>query len=203
MSHASAWDRVYRSRGRLWGGGVRDLPELPAGSIILEMGCGSGKTLAALLARAQRIVALDISPEALRLCRPCGPKADLILGDACCLPFPSESFDAVFAFHVTGHLLREGRRALAREAARVLKSQGRLLFREFGAEDMRAGKGDEVEHGTFRRQDGIIVHYFTEAEAEVLFGDLEPISVCTRRWRLRVRGQDLMRSEVEAVFLKT
>ncbi len=203
MSHASAWDRVYRSRGRLWGGSVKDLPELPAGSIILEMGCGSGKTLAALAARVQRVVALDISPEALRLSRLCGPKADLILGNACCLPFKRERFDLAFAFHVTGHMLLEGRRALAREAARVLKSEGRLLFREFGAEDMRAGKGEELERGTFRRQDGIIVHYFTEAEAEALFCDLEPISVCTRRWRLRVRGQDLMRSEVEAVFLKT
>ncbi|VVB70662.1 Ubiquinone/menaquinone biosynthesis C-methyltransferase UbiE [uncultured archaeon] len=152
MSHASAWDRVYRSRGRLWGGGVKDLPNLPAVSIVLEMGCGSGKTLAALAARAQKVIALDVSVQALRLCRPCGPKVDLILGDACCLPFPSESFDAVFAFHVTGHLLMEGRGALAREAARVLKSEGRLHFREFGEEDMRAKKGEEVERGTFRRK---------------------------------------------------
>ncbi|MCX6668330.1 MAG: class I SAM-dependent methyltransferase [Methanothrix sp.] len=203
MSHAKAWDKDYRSRGRLWGGGVKDLPELPAGCSVLEMGCGSGKTLAGLAGRARRVIGLDISVQALRLCRPCGPKIDLILGDACRLPFPSESFDAVFAFHVTGHLLLAGRHALAREAARVLKLGGRLLFREFGAEDMRAKKGQEVERGTFRRKEGIITHYFTEAEAMVLFGDLEPICVCTHRWRLRVKGRDLMRSEVKAVFLKT
>jgi len=203
MSHAKAWDKDYRSRGRLWGGGVKDLPELPAGCSVLEMGCGDGKTLAGLAGPARRVIGLDISVQALRLCRPCGPRVDLILGDACRLPFQSESFDAVFAFHVTGHLLLTGRHALAREAARVLKSEGRLFFREFGAEDMRAGKGQEVERGTFRRKEGIITHYFTEPEAAVLFGDLEPVYVCTRRWRLRVKGQDLMRSEVEAVFLKT
>ncbi len=203
MSFAKVWDKNYRSRGRLWGGGVKDLPELPAGFAILEMGCGSGKTLAALSARTGKIIALDISPEALQLCRPCGPKVDLILGDGRCLPFQKESFDAVFAFHVTGHLLLEDRGALAREAARVLKSQGRLFFREFGVDDMRAGKGEEVERRTLKRRDGIITHYFTEAETKALFGDLEPISVGTHRWKLRVSGQDLMRSEVEAVFLKT
>jgi ubiquinone/menaquinone biosynthesis C-methylase UbiE len=203
MSHAKAWDKDYRSRGRLWGGGVKDLPELPASCSVLEMGCGNGKTLAGLAGRARRVIGLDFSAQALRLCRPCGPKVDLILADAQCLPFPSESFDAVFAFHVTGHLLLAGRHALAREGARVLKSGGRLFFREFGAEDMRAKKGQEVEQGTFRRKEGIITHYFTEPEAAVLFGDLEPICVCTHRWRVRVKGRDLMRSEVKAVFLKT
>jgi len=200
---AKAWDKDYRSRGRLWGGGVKNLPELPAGSIILELGCGSGKTLAALSARAGKIIALDTSSEALRLCRSCRLNADLVQGDACRLPFPSESFDAVFAFHITGHLLLEGRRMLASEAARVLKRQGRLHFREFGVEDTRAGKGEEVEQETLRRKNGIIVHYFTEAEAKDLFGRLEPISIDARRWKLRVKGQSLIRSEVEAIFLKT
>ncbi len=167
------------------------------------MGCGNGKTLAALAGRTQRVIALDISPEALRLCRLSGSKVDLILGDVRRLPFKKESFDALFAFHVTGHLLLEGRKAAAGEAARVLKSEGRLFFREFGAEDIRAGKGAEVERGTFRRGQGIITHYFTEPEVEVLFSDLERIFMRTRRWKLRVKGCDLMRSEVEAVFLKT
>lgn len=203
MSQATAWDRDYRSRGRLWGGGVKDLPTLPAGSAVLEMGCGDGKTLAALAGRAQRVIGMDISPEALRLCHPSGPKVDLILADACRLPFKRESFDAVFAFHVIGHTLLAGRRAAACEAARVLKNGGRLFFRDFGIEDMRAGKGEEVERGTFRRGEGIITHYFTEPEAEILFSDLERVSTSTHRWKLRVSGRDLMRSEVDAAFFKT
>ncbi len=203
MSNANAWNEDYCNRGRLWGGGVKDLPALPADASVLEMGCGNGKTLAALAGRTQRVIALDISPEALRLCRLSCSKVDLILGDVRCLPFERESFDALFAFHVTGHLLLEGRRVAACEAARVLKRGGRMFFREFGAKDVRAGKGEELEPWTFRRGKGIITHYFTEPEVDVLFSDLERVFMRTHRWKLRVKGGDLMRSEVEAVFLKT
>lgn len=180
---------------------MRGLPVLPAPSAVLELGCGNGKTLGCM-PEIWQITALDMSPEALRLCRRNGPKAELILADARALPFQDESFDAVFAFHVTGHLPGPGRRALAREAARVLVSGGRLLFREFGLGDMRAGQGEEVEPCTFRRGSGIITHYFAKAEVEELFLGMKLVSIGTHRWKLRIKGDDLMRCEVDAVFLK-
>lgn len=180
---------------------MRDLPILPARSTVLEIGCGNGKTLGCMPADWQ-ITALDMSLEALRLCRRSGPRYELILADARALPFQDESFDAVFAFHVTGHLPAPGRQALAREAARVIASGGRLFFREFGLEDMRAGQGEEVEPGTFRRGSGIITHYFAKAEVEELFFGMKPVCIDTHRWKLRIKGDDLMRCEVDAVFLK-
>lgn len=203
-SHLNAWDRDYRSRGRLWGGGAKNLPDLPGGSEVLELGCGDGKTLAAMQGRSWDITALDLSPEALRLSRSTlGTEVSLLQADARLLPFKSESFDAVFAFHVTGHVLQAGRELIAREALRVLSPGGKLIFREFGAEDMRAGKGEEVEPGTFQRGGGVITHYFTEDEVASLFRDLLPLSLQTRRWKMRVKGEDFWRSEVEAVFLKS
>jgi ubiquinone/menaquinone biosynthesis C-methylase UbiE len=201
-SHSKAWDRDYCSRGRLWGGGVRSVPHLPEGSAVLELGCGDGKTLRGMPG-VWKISALDISSQALQLTRIVQPDARLILADARLLPFREESFNAVFAFHVTGHQLLQEREALAREVARVLRAGGKLFFREFGTEDLRMGQGEEVEAGTFRRGEGIITHYFTEREVEELFCDLRPISVGTHRWRLRVKGTDLARAEVEAVFLKS
>jgi ubiquinone/menaquinone biosynthesis C-methylase UbiE len=200
-SHLTAWDKDYRNRGRLWGGAVKDLPQLPPGTAVLELGCGDGKTLAGMPGD-WKTAALDISPEALRLCHRTGPEAELILADASLLPFRGESFDAVFAFHVTGHLLLPARRALAREAARVLRAGGHLFLREFGLDDMRAGNGEEVESGTFRRGEGMLTHYFTEAEVSQLFCDQELQSIRTHRWKLRVKGKDLMRAEIEAVFFK-
>ncbi|MDM7940703.1 MAG: class I SAM-dependent methyltransferase [Methanothrix sp.] len=200
-SHLSAWNSDYCRRGRLWAGRVHGLPDLPAPSAVLELGCGNGKTLGCMPAGWQ-VTALDVSLEALRLCRRSVQKAELILADARALPFQDESFDAVFAFHVTGHLPGPGRRALAREAARVLTSGGRLFFREFGLEDMREGHGEEVEPGTFRRGSGIITHYFAKAEVEELFLGMKPLFVGTQRWKLRVKGDDLVRCEVDAVFLK-
>jgi hypothetical protein len=68
---------------------------------------------------------------------------------------------------------------------------------------MRMGLGAEVESGTFLRGEGILTHYFTELEVERLFCDIKLVNVNTHRWKLRIKGKDLMRSEVEAVFLKT
>ena len=204
-SNLNAWDRDYSSRGRLWGGSVRGLPHLPEGTSVLELGCGDGKTLA-VMPRSWKAVALDISPQALRLSRRVLPGTNLtnlILADARLLPFREKSFDAVFAFHVTGHLLLQGRETLAREVARVLRVGGNLFFREFGAEDMRNGQGDEVEESTFQRGSGVLTHYFSEREAEDLFRDLMPISVGLHCWKQRVKGVDLARAEVEAVFLKS
>jgi ubiquinone/menaquinone biosynthesis C-methylase UbiE len=201
-SHLKAWDKDYASRGRLWGGGAKNLPLLPPGSAVLELGCGDGKTLAGMPA-GLKVVALDISREALHLARKAGKDVNLILADASRLPLQEESFDAIFAFHVTGHLLARGRSALAREAERVLLPGGRLFFREFATEDMRAGLGDEVEPGTFRRKNGILTHYFTKSEAENLFSRLKTVSIGTHRWKLRIKGEDLGRAEVEAVFLKS
>jgi ubiquinone/menaquinone biosynthesis C-methylase UbiE len=198
----NAWNDDYRRRGRLWGGGAKNLPVLDAGSEVLELGCGDGKTLAGMPGDWM-ICAVDISPEALGLSRKSTADAELILASACLLPFQNESFDAVFAFHVTGHLLALDRRALASEAVRVLRRGGKLFFREFGKEDMRAGQGQELERDTFRRGSGIFTHYFDESEVRGHFNDLKPASIRTNRWKLRVRGQDLVRAEVEAVFLKS
>jgi ubiquinone/menaquinone biosynthesis C-methylase UbiE len=200
-SDLNAWERDYSIRGRLWGGGVRGIPHLSEGASVLELGCGDGKTLAGMPC-SWKAAAIDISPQALRLTRRVLPDIRLILADAGLLPFREESFNAVFAFHVTGHLCLQGREALAREVARVLVPGGKLFFREFGTEDMRMGQGEAVEEGTYRRGAGILTHYFTEVEVELLFCDLLPISVSTHRWRLRVKGKDLARAEVEAVFLK-
>jgi ubiquinone/menaquinone biosynthesis C-methylase UbiE len=201
-SHLKAWDKDYASRGRLWGGSVMDLPRLPGGSTVLELGCGDGKTLSALPGD-WKIVALDVSPQALRLARRARADAHFVMADASCLPLQENSFDAVFAFHVTGHLLSAERRALACEAARTLLPGGQLFFRDFSKQDMRAGQGEEVEPETFRRGSGILTHYFEECEVKDLFSRMKPVSIATHCWKMRIKGEDHMRAEVEAVFLKS
>jgi ubiquinone/menaquinone biosynthesis C-methylase UbiE len=91
---------------------------------------------------------------------------------------------------------------IAEEAARVLQPGGLLLVQEFSVEDMRHGTGRAVEDATFLRGAGIITHYFTEPEIEALFSTLRKESVTTRYWTLRVRGRDLLRAEIAAVFVK-
>jgi ubiquinone/menaquinone biosynthesis C-methylase UbiE len=45
-----AWEAVYRTRGRTWGGSPGCLPPIHPGSRVLELGCGDGKTLSFLVA---------------------------------------------------------------------------------------------------------------------------------------------------------
>jgi ubiquinone/menaquinone biosynthesis C-methylase UbiE len=202
-SYQKAWEKEYKSRGRLWGGGLPSLPDLPPGSRVLELGCGNGKTLSAALRYSWSIVALDISDEAIRLGRTAAPeRADFLVADAGLLPFRDLVFDAVFAFHVVGHVLYADRETMAAEATRVLRFGGKLFFRDFGVEDMRARIGEEVEPGTFMRGQGVTTHYFTEYEAEDLFSQMKAVNLFTHKWKMRVRSKDLLRAEVEAIFQK-
>jgi SAM-dependent methyltransferase len=195
------WDRDYRQRGRLYRGDAR-LPPLAPGARVLELGCGDGRTLAALGDPPRTVVGLDLSPAALALCRPRSgrPAFTLICGDARRLPFPDRSFDAVLLLHVLGHGRAVDRIQMAAEAARVTASGGSLHLRVFSREDLRAKTGLEVEEGSRLRRTGVLTHYFTEDEVAALFPSCRPLRLETVRWHLRVRGAALPRAEIEADF---
>jgi ubiquinone/menaquinone biosynthesis C-methylase UbiE len=201
-----AWNQAYLTRGRLYGGSPPPLPGLPPGSCILEIGCGDGKGLGPMLSRDWNVTAIDRAPVAVSLCRSLKGRehsGGLLVADAKTLPFRQASFDAVFCSHILGHLDRPGRIAAAAESTRVLRQGGLLFFREFSTGDMRAGSGVEVEPGTFLRNRGIMTHYFTEEEVCSLFYRLTPVDCTIQRWTIRIRGEDVRRSEIHACFRKT
>jgi len=200
-----AWNQAYTTRRRLYGGSPPPLPALPYGSRILEIGCGDGKGLRPMLSMPWRVTAIDRAPAALSLCRGLKGRdiADgFLVADVDRLPFRPASFDAVFCSHILGHLDNKGRGAGAAESTRVLRHGGLLFFRGFSTGDMRAGKGREIEPGTFLRINGIITHYFTEEEVCRLFYALAPDECITQNWSIRIRGGDVRRSEIVAIFRK-
>jgi MPBQ/MSBQ methyltransferase len=199
------WDADYRSKGSLYGGTPHQLPPLPAGSRVLELGCGNGKSLSAMIHRSWLLTAIDFSPRAVLLARPvalqgCG--ADVAVADGGAIPFRDSSFDAVVACHVLGHGGQHDRGRIARECSRVIRPGGQLWFRDFSTRDFRAGAGREMEPGTRVRGNGILTHYFTETEVADLFSGLVPVCLQQEEWPLRVRGKDHCRSEIVAVFQK-
>lgn len=197
------WDEDYRQRGRLYGGAPIALPPLPAGSAVLELGCGEGKSLASMLLHCWQVAAIDSSPRAVYLARripACARSPDLATADAAKVPFRDQVFDAVFATHVLGHADHPGRHAMAREICRVLRPGGTLWFRDFSVRDFRFGSGHPCGDATFRRGTGITTHYFTEEETSALFSSLVPLSVRREEWALLVRGRSHLRSEIAASF---
>ena len=187
-----SWQTDYQTRGARWGGASYLLPEMPADALILETGCGNGKTLRSL---RQGAIGIDISPAAVRLA---GPSA--IVGDIRSLPFKDSVFDIIFCWHVLGHLSSLDRNTAAREMLRVLKPEGVVYFKDFSRNDFRYGKGTEVESSSFLRGDGIITHYFEPEELADLFG---PSAISTASWVLRIKGVDNHREEILLSHKKT
>ncbi len=89
---------------------------------IVDIGCGTGLTLSGL--RDQGFaVGLDISEDALRLCRK--EAACVLLADGAALPFRAGSVDAVFALDVAEHF--EDDETVLSEMHRVLGARGVAL----------------------------------------------------------------------------
>ncbi len=201
---SAIWEEEYLYKGAVWGGTVHHLPVLPQGSRVLELGCGNGKTLSAMIGRRWNVTAIDFSSRAVAISRMNGTlqKAEVCVADARHLPFAHDRFDAVFTIHILSHLDKTDRTRAVAEAVRVLKTRGLLYFSGFSTEDFRSGKGSAVEDGTVKRGTGICTHYFTEPEAQELFSNLTLETITTKRWYMRVRGQDFPRAEVQASFIK-
>lgn len=101
----------------------------PGSGRLLDLGCGAGRTTAALDERGFDVVALDVSRPMAREARdatgvPC------VAGDASALPFPADSFDcALFSYNGLDELRPErARHAALAEIGRVLVPGGRLAF---------------------------------------------------------------------------
>lgn len=98
----------------------------------LDVGCGTGGTLARLDARPElaTVVGLDASPAALALAR--RHSARLLRADAFALPFPDAAFDLVTCLDVWQHLPADAVPRAARELRRVLRPGGFALLRVNG-----------------------------------------------------------------------
>lgn len=146
--HSVAGDYQYRAlhsghpMQRFWHGGKLTMidqlirPHLKAGSHVLEIGCGAGNLLLQATVPGSFPVALDLSMQALTFVRSrleeAKSSAEAPSGFACTqaigefLPLKDESFDCVLMSEVIEHL--EAPQISIREAARVLRPDGRLLI---------------------------------------------------------------------------
>ena len=138
---SSPWEGPFRRAG------LRAL-DLQAGEAALELGAGTGHGLVPLAQAAGPsglVCGLDISPGMLAVAaerlrrQEVSSKVFLVVGDASCLPFGKETFQAVFASFVIElfdpqemPLLLAGCRAVLRPGGRLcavsLSASGRSLF---------------------------------------------------------------------------
>ncbi|HUG44003.1 MAG TPA: class I SAM-dependent methyltransferase [Acidobacteriota bacterium] len=144
------------------------------GKRLLEIGCGMGYDSLEFLKRGVRVVATDLTPNAVSMARRHfeveGVEAEEVrIADAFELPFPDDSFDAVWSngvFHHTG----DTKRAI-QEARRVLKPAGRAIISHFYRRPswMYALHRFGRENIEFRDQDPPFNEFYTEAEILSMF----------------------------------
>jgi SAM-dependent methyltransferase len=131
---------------------------------ILDAGCGTGNNLAHFR-RFGRTVGVDLSPDALRLCRSRGVAA--ALGNLLTLPFAGETFDAVTSFDVIYHRWVADDRVAVREIARVLRPGGLFLLR-VPALKMLWGAHDEAVLSRHRYTTGEVRRLLEDEGLEVV-----------------------------------
>jgi SAM-dependent methyltransferase len=94
------------------------------GDLVIDLGCGSGRTLLWNRDLGAASAGVDISPyfsiEARR-------EIDLLLGDLRRLPFDDGTFTKAWSLDVLEHLSPDALREMLREAARILKPGGSLF----------------------------------------------------------------------------
>jgi ubiquinone/menaquinone biosynthesis C-methylase UbiE len=122
---AGASERPYRERARA-------LLALGPGERVLEIGCGTGETLAHFAKVTGHAIGLDLSSGMLRQAKTrldaLGLRAQLVEGDAHALPFEDHSQDAVFMSFVLDLVESAQIPHFLSECRRVLRPSGRLAL---------------------------------------------------------------------------
>jgi SAM-dependent methyltransferase len=103
-------------------------PKPPA--LVLDLGCGTGRTTVGLAARGYEVVAVDLSERMIERARALHPGLDFRVMDAARLLFDPASFDAVmFSFNGIDLIFPcTDRLACLREIHRVLRPGGGFVF---------------------------------------------------------------------------
>lgn len=116
---------------------------LRPGSLILDLGCGSGRDLLHFSRRGFRAIGIDYSQNLLQLASAFSEQP-VVLGNINALPFRSHTFDAVWSIGSLLHVPRLSLPAVLSNINRVLKPRSVLLS------SVKKGHGEIIEpHGRY------------------------------------------------------
>jgi SAM-dependent methyltransferase len=131
-ARAPEYDRVYLKPERQsdlraiegW------LPSFFANASVLEIACGTGYWTQFIARSAARIVAIDTSPETMRIAKSRVPqdKVEFLVGDAYDLPTHLEKFGAAFAGFWFSHIPRSRRRAFLQGLGALLEPDAKVVL---------------------------------------------------------------------------
>lgn len=102
-------------------------------SVILDLGCGYGRVAVRLAEKARQVTGIDISSDNIKLAEKCFslPNIRYHVMDAIALDFPDDTFDLTLCIQNGISAFRVNPEALIREALRVTRKGGLLLFSSY------------------------------------------------------------------------
>lgn len=109
---------------------VLDRLDVPAGSRLLDVGCGSGALLRCAADRGLDVSGIDASNALVAIARERVPGADVRVGDMEELPFGDDAFDVVTGF--SAFFFADDMVAALREAGRVARRGAPVLVQVWG-----------------------------------------------------------------------
>jgi SAM-dependent methyltransferase len=153
---AGEYDDWWLRRGRYdhgpelnatWFADAREVQEAlerfePAGDV-LELACGTGLWTERLVVHAERLTALDYSPEMLRLCRERvdDPRVEYMQADLFAWE-PRKAYDACFFGFWLSHVPEQRFEAFWEKLKRALRADGRVFF----VDSARHDRASAVDH---------------------------------------------------------
>lgn len=160
---------------------------IPSKTHILDLGCGSGRHIFFLSNEGYQVSGIDFS-------KPCVDYVNSMLdkmnidgrvqeGSVTSLPYPDNSFDGIICHGVLLYLCQSDIVRSIQEIHRTLKAGGKALVVVRQIQDLRYGKGNEIEPNTFRMTDngtneeGMLMHFFSIEEVHDLFVNFSEVRV--------------------------
>ena len=125
LFHRLSW-RIRLLFSHAYANHLLKIPHRNSPAWVLEVGCGSARTLHYLNVRLphSQCFALDLSPEALKIVRQISPDFLSAVADASHLPLASQAFHVTFSIGLIEHFDRAMAAGMVREMARVTEADG-------------------------------------------------------------------------------
>lgn len=117
---------------------------------VLEVGCGTGLNLELFQEAKCDVHGIDLSREMIKAAgKKLGDQVGLHTGDAADIPYPTSFFDRVIIMLALHEMSSTSRFPVLKEAARVLKPDGRLLVVDYHPRPIPSPKGRLLKTAIF------------------------------------------------------
>ena len=148
---------------------------------ILDLGCGNGNNLMHLVNKKKKVIACDISLEALNnIKNNCDGEYDVKCFDMLDgLPFEDNYFQLVIADLSLHYFRHDDTLRIIDDIKRVLRSNGYLIIRVNSLKDINygAGNGEEVEKHLYKTSDNRLKRFFDEEDIRDFFSCFSILSI--------------------------